>query len=134
MTKNKKADDLLRMLGAKPSMHSPALVQNPLKAQREPAAKESKVHSPTPKNKIEKAKDDKTKTAPSNRGRAVQFYLHPEDEKQIREFVVWLAPHRKRINDTLIIKTVLRAAKTGPEFLAAYDKAVKVDGRLKRDR
>jgi hypothetical protein len=63
----------------------------------------------------------------------VQFYLHAEDEKLIREFVVWLAPHRKRINDSLVIKSVLRAAKTGTELLAAYDAAVKIDGRSRKD-
>jgi hypothetical protein len=68
------------------------------------------------------------------RGKAVQVYLHAEDEKIIRELAVWLAPHRKRINDSLVIKTVLRAAKTGPELLAAYDAAVKVDGRTREKR
>jgi hypothetical protein len=68
--------------------------------------------------------------APAIRGKAIQFYLHSPDEKLIRDFAVWLAPHRKRINDSLVIKTVLRAAKTGPELLAAYDTAVKVDGRI----
>ena len=69
---------------------------------------------------------------PSVRGKAIQFYLHAPDEKLIREFAVWLAPHRKRINDSLVLKTVLRAAKTGPDLLAAYDAAVKVDGRTRR--
>jgi hypothetical protein len=32
------------------------------------------------------------------------------------------------------MKTVLRAAKTGPELLAAYDAAVKVDGRTREKR
>jgi ribosomal protein S4E len=45
---------------------------------------------------------------------------------------VWLAPHRKRINDSLVIKAVLRSAKTGHELLAAYDAAVKVDGRTRK--
>jgi hypothetical protein len=46
------------------------------------------------------------------------------DEKLIRELAAWLAPHRKRINDTLIVRAVLRAAKTGPQLLAAYDEAL----------
>jgi len=68
------------------------------------------------------------------RGRAIQFWLHEPDEKLIRELSVWLAPHRKRINDSLIIKAVLRAARTGPGLLVAYDDALKVDGRSKAKR
>jgi hypothetical protein len=60
------------------------------------------------------------------RGKAIQFYLHEPDEKLIREFAVWLAPHRKRINDSLVVKAVLRAAKTGPDLLAAYDEGLAV--------
>jgi hypothetical protein len=68
------------------------------------------------------------------RGRKIDFYLHAEDEKLIREFAVWLAPHRKRINDSLVVKAVLRAAKTGPGLLAAYDAAVSVDGRSRLNK
>ena len=60
------------------------------------------------------------------RGKAIQFYLHESDEKLIREIAVWLAPHRKRINDSLVIKAVLRAAKTGPGLLAGYDEGIAV--------
>jgi hypothetical protein len=68
------------------------------------------------------------RTAPpsGSRGKAIQFYLHDADERLIREFAVWLAPHRKRINDSLVIKAVLRAAKTGPGLLAAYDEGLAV--------
>jgi hypothetical protein len=58
--------------------------------------------------------------------------LHDEDQKLIQELAVWLLSQRKRINSSLVVKTVLRAAKTGPELLAAYDEAVKIDGRLPR--
>jgi len=57
-------------------------------------------------------------------GKAIQFYLHESDEKLIREFAVWLSPHRKRINDSLVIKAVLRTAKTGPGLLAGYDEGI----------
>jgi len=70
--------------------------------------------------------------ATSTRGKPVQLYLHDEDQRLIRELAVWLAPHRKRINDSLIVKTALGAARTGPQLLAAYDDAVKVDGRTRR--
>jgi hypothetical protein len=49
--------------------------------------------------------------------------LHDEDQALIQEIAVWLLSHRKRINVSLVLKTVLRAAKTGPELLAAYDEA-----------
>ncbi len=54
------------------------------------------------------------------------FISTKPDEKLIREFAVWLAPHRKRINDSLVVKAVLRAAKTGPDLLAAYDEGLAV--------
>jgi hypothetical protein len=60
------------------------------------------------------------------------MWLHTEDLKLIQELAVWLLSQRKRINTSLVVKTVLRAAKTGPELLAAYDEAVKVDARLPR--
>jgi hypothetical protein len=60
------------------------------------------------------------------------MWLHEEDQKLIQELAVWLLSQRKRINSSLVVKTVLRAAKTGPALLAAYDEAVKVDARLPR--
>jgi hypothetical protein len=59
-------------------------------------------------------------------GKGIQFYLHESDENLIREFAVWLSPHRKRINDSLVIKAVLRAVKTGPGLLAGYDEGIAV--------
>ncbi len=75
-----------------------------------------------------KTKQPRERSVPpkASRGKAIQFYLHEPDEKLIREFAVWLAPHRKRINDSLVVKAVLRAAKTGPDLLAAYDDGLAV--------
>jgi len=122
MPRNKKTDDLLRVLGQRVPSAPPVLAKNPLPP-HEPRREErvaSKIGSlsrpPAPKGR---------------RGKAVQFWLHTEDEKLIRELAVWLAPHRKRINDSLVVKAVLRAAKTGPGFLAAYDDALSTDGRSK---
>lgn len=71
----------------------------------------------------------------TNQGRkAIQFYLHEADEKLIREFAVWLAPHRRRINDSLVVKAVLRAAKTGPDLLAAYDEGLAVSKAHQKGR
>jgi hypothetical protein len=71
---------------------------------------------------------------PAIRGKAKQLWLHDEDERLIRELAVWLAPHRKRINDSLVIKAVLWAAKTGPELLEGYDRALTGDGRRPRPK
>lgn len=60
----------------------------------------------------------------------MHIWLHAEDQKLIQELAVWLLSQRKRINTSLVLKTVLRAAKTGPQLLAAYDEAVKIDARL----
>jgi hypothetical protein len=119
--RHNKASDLLRVLGGKTATPSP-LVRKP----ESPSRTNRKEKPPRRGQKTTRPQSARPRGV---RGRAVQFYLHAEDEKLIREFVVWLAPHRKRINDSIIIKAVLRAAKTGPEFLAAYDAAVKVDGR-----
>lgn len=116
------------MLGARPAAASRNQSSKPVPAA---ASKKPEVVSPTAtKIDIPAPEAKKRPVLSSKRGKAIQFYLHTEDEKLIREFFVWLAPHRKRVNDSLVIKTVLRAAKTGPDFLAAYDKAVKVDGRI----
>jgi hypothetical protein len=60
----------------------------------------------------------------------MHIWLHAEDQNLIHELAVWLVSQRKRINTSLVLKTVLRAAKTGPQLLAAYDEAVKIDARL----
>jgi len=129
MAKPDKAADLLKILGQKDrAPEVPVEAAAPEQGRSQAAAppkKRAKAPSPaagqaSPKQPI--------------RGKAVQFYLHEADERLIRELAVWLLPHRKRINDSLVIKTVLRAAKTGPDLLAAYDAAVKVDGRIRQNR
>lgn len=119
MAKSSKVADLLKVLGQKTPTLAPARKPEAAKAAaRKPKAKAAVRGGATPLE--------------STRGKAVQLYLHDQDQKLIRELAVWLAPHRKRINDSLVVKTALRAAKTGPELLAAYDDAVKVDGRTRR--
>jgi hypothetical protein len=115
MAKNNKTADLLRLLGQRAPTTLPAA-----KAPMAPNARAG--HSAA------KTKRPQERSAPPRgaRGKAIQFYLHEADEKLIREFAVWLAPHRKRINDSLVVKAVLRAAKTGPDLLAAYDKGLAV--------
>jgi hypothetical protein len=114
---NKKAEDLLKLLGMKTPAAAPVEKPTPvaprLAAKAEPATRS--ISRPAPKP-----------VQSAGRGKAIQFYLHDADEKLIREFAVWLSPHRKRINDSLVLKAVLRAAKTGPELLAGYDQGIAI--------
>ena len=119
MAKSNKAADLLKLLGQRTPSTPPAS-----KAPLAPASKTvTPMQRPTPKQKSEPARP---RPPQGSRGKAIQFYLHTSDEKIIRELAVWLAPHRKRINDSLVIKAVLRSAKTGPGLLAAYDEGLAV--------
>jgi hypothetical protein len=119
MAKSNKAADLLKLLGQRTPSAPPAA-----KAPSAPAPKTvAPRESPSPKQKSEPVR---TRPPQGSHGKAIQFYLHTSDEKIIRELAVWLAPHRKRINDSLVIKAVLRSAKTGPGLLAAYDEGLAV--------
>jgi hypothetical protein len=119
MAKTNKAADLLKLLG----QNSP--IAPPVKSSAAPATprRSTRTDHSAAKTKQPYERSDPSKTS---RGKAIQFYLHEPDEKLIREFAVWLAPHRKRINDSLVMKAVLRAAKTGPDLLAAYDEGLAV--------
>lgn len=64
-------------------------------------------------------------------GRPVQFWMHEEDRRILRELSAWLAGQGVRASDSLVIRTALRSAKTGSELLEAYKEAAKLDGRLK---
>jgi hypothetical protein len=120
--KSRKAQDLLKVLGQKtPSVAQPE-EPKPARATR-PADRTRPSRSAKPRG-------ERAIPAPI-RGKAIQFYLHDQDQRLIHELSAWLASQRKRINDSLVIKTVLRAAKTGPDLLAAYDAAVKIDGRTR---
>lgn len=67
-------------------------------------------------------------------GQAVQFWLHEEDRRLIRELAAWLAGQGIRSTDSMIIRATLRAAKTGEGLLTAYRQAAELDGRLKQHR
>jgi hypothetical protein len=128
MAKNNKAADLLKLLGQKASTAAPAV--KPSAAPTTPRLSARAGHS------TGRTKRPQPPSAPLKRGRgkAIQFYLHEADEKLIREFAVWLAPHRKRINDSLVVKAVLRAATTGPELLAAYDEGLAVSKAHQKEK
>jgi hypothetical protein len=64
-------------------------------------------------------------------GRPVQFWMHEEDRRILRELSAWLAGQGVRASDSLVIRTALRSAKTGNDLLQAYHEAAQLDGRLK---
>jgi hypothetical protein len=63
----------------------------------------------------------------------VQFWMHDDDRKLVRELSAWLAGQGLRPTDSMVIRAVLRLAKTGNGLIEAYWEAAKLDGRLKRD-
>jgi len=65
-------------------------------------------------------------------GKPVQFWLHDEDRKIVRELAAWLAGQGLRPTDSMVIKAALRMSKTGGELLEAYQQAAQLDGRLKQ--
>jgi hypothetical protein len=67
-------------------------------------------------------------------GRPIQFWLHDEDRRIVREVYAWLAGQGIRATDSIIIRAALRTAKTGSTFLEACQQALQADGRLKENR
>ena len=67
-------------------------------------------------------------------GKPVQFWLHEEDRRLVRELGAWLAGQGLRSTDSLIIRSALRTAKTGGDLLEAYRQAAQLDGRLKQHK
>jgi hypothetical protein len=65
-------------------------------------------------------------------GKPVQFWMHDEDLRILRELSAWLAGQGVRASDSLVVRTALRSAKTGADLLQAYRKAAQLDGRLKQ--
>jgi hypothetical protein len=67
-------------------------------------------------------------------GKPVQFWLHDEDRKLVRELSAWLAGQGERPTDSLVIRSALRMANTGGDLLKAYRQASQLDGRLKQHK
>ena len=67
----------------------------------------------------------------SRKGKPVQFWLHEEDRKIVRELAAWLAGQGIRTSDSMVVRAALRMSETGTDFLAAYRKAAALDGRLR---
>ena len=62
----------------------------------------------------------------------LQFYLHDEDRRTIRELAAWLAGQGIRASDSLIIRSALRLTETGGDLLSTYQQLAEMDGRRKR--
>ena len=73
------------------------------------------------------------KSVEGKRGKPVQFWMHDDDRKLVRELSAWLAGQGVRPSDSMVIRAALRLAKTGSGLLEAYWQAAKLDGRIKRD-
>jgi hypothetical protein len=88
------------------------------------------VAQPTPRSNASRRA---AATAPpkSKGGKPVQFWLHDEDRRLVRELAAWLAGQGVRSTDSLVIRAALRTARTNAEFLEAYRHAAQLDGRLK---
>jgi hypothetical protein len=67
-------------------------------------------------------------------GKPVQFWLHEEDRRLLRELAAWLAGQGIRPTDSMVVRSALRMAKTGSELLDAYHQAAQLDGRLKQHK
>ena len=67
-------------------------------------------------------------------GKPVQFWLHDEDRRLIRELAAWLAGQGLRPTDSMVIRSALRTAKTGRELLEVYRQASQLDGRIKQHK
>ena len=65
-------------------------------------------------------------------GKPVQFWLHEEDRRIIRELSAWLAAQGIRPTDSMVIRAALRVSRTGSELLEAYKQATELDARFKR--
>ncbi len=81
-----------------------------------------------PHSKTASGKKSKSKV-----GKPVQFWMHDEDRKLVRELSAWLAGQGIRPSDSMVIRAALRMAKVGSPLVEAYWEAAKLDGRIKRD-
>lgn len=132
---SQKTADLLKVLGQKAltmdgstrETHAP-----PSRAVRQ--SKKSRVVAHRAHGSKAQIRQEPGKEAAPIRGRGVHLWLHPKDESNIRVISSWLGSQRGRINDSLAIKCALRVARLDSHLLAAYDEAVKVDGRRREKK
>jgi hypothetical protein len=67
-------------------------------------------------------------------GKPVQFWMHEEDRKIVRELAAWLAGQGIRPTDSMVVRAALRMAKPGGSFLDTYRQSALLDGRLRASR
>jgi hypothetical protein len=118
--------DLLAAIKRQPTVATPEKVSIEVL----PAAKPEK-EEPVKRDVARKAAAEKKPK--SQIGKPVQFWMHDEDRKLVRELSAWLAGQGIRPSDSMVIRAALRLAKTGSGLLEAYWQAAKLDGRIKRD-
>jgi len=116
-----KTDELLAAIQQKSPLREPEAATPPPPATSEPAPKASR--------KTTAAKPSKGRV-----GKPVQVWFHDEDGKIVRELSAWVAGQGERTNDSLILRSALRVARTDAAFLKAFREAAQLDGRLKRHR
>jgi hypothetical protein len=68
---------------------------------------------------------------PKPSGRAVNLYLHPQNEQQIRRLAAFINAQGERATDSQIVKAALRLAKPDDAFLRAFRDAMGADARFK---
>jgi hypothetical protein len=113
LSKPSKQDTLLAALQRKTSVPSP----EPLLTTGNGSAPASEPAAPVKAGRI---------------GKPVQFWLHEEDRKLIRELSAWLAGQGIRPSDSMVVRAALRMASPGAAWLDCYRSAALLDGRLKR--
>ena len=105
------------------------------------AAIQRQVPTSAPAPVSEAAQDEPAAPALAKKGKAsaprkpahkLQFYLHDEDRRTIRELSAWLAGQGIRASDSLIIRSALQLTRTGSDLLNTYRKLAERDGRFKR--
>ena len=126
--KSKSTDKAASLLAAIQRTPVSAAESEPPSPQPEPPA-QSVTSAPAARPKAHPAKHVKSRV-----GKPVQFWLHDEDRKLVRELSAWLAGQGERPTDSLVIRSALRMANTGGELLKAFRQASQLDGRLKQHK
>ena len=124
--KKNNVNDLLAAIKRQPTMPTPEKVDPAVV----PAAQ---LKSPGPIRQAHPKKSTAAKNEEVKRGKPVQFWMHDEDRKLVRELSAWLAGQGVRPSDSMVIRAALRLARTGSGLLDAYWQAAKLDGRIKRN-
>jgi hypothetical protein len=122
-SKSSKVDGLLAALQRK----TPSTPESPAEQQPEPSA--VVVTAPESPPKVVAIRPKKSRV-----GKPVQFWLHDEDRRLVRELAAWLAGQGERPTDSLVIRSALRMTHTGSDLLKAYRQASQLDGRLKQHK